>query len=404
MALIARDECIILCELHEVPRCAHKAAQGGIVVYKILHFSDLHLDTSFASSDLPAAVGSRRRADLRGTLQRILELARERQVDAVTIAGDLYERQYALPETAGFLAQQFASLAPARVFIAPGKSDPYTDDSLYALTRWPSNVSVFPPGALSPVELDPNIHLWGAAHPRPDAHRLFQGLDLDPDHIHLLLLHLSETQHPVASADLDALHAAGFDFALLGGEHSFHLYPKDEPICACPGSPEPLSPQEEDSAHHVVALTIGRKVHKPRRLSVGQWRYVSATIDLTGCTDDDEAAGRVEKSLRSAKAAVDDRATCYVTLSGAPQYEPNLEAIGEQVELGAYIRYRVRLSPPYGLDRLAEERTIRGVVARRLDQRLESASTEEERNLTLNALNLTLRTLEGRGIRPNEVD
>jgi len=208
----------------------------------------------------------------------------------------------------------------------------------------------------------------------------------------------------VASADLDALHAVGFDFALLGGEHGFRLYPKDESFCACPGSPEPLFPQEKDSAHHVVALTVGRRVHKPRRLSVGQWRYVSATIDLTGCTNDEEAAGRVAKSLRSAKVADDDRAICYVTLGGIPQYDPNLEAIGEQVELGACVRYRVRLSSPYGLDRLAEERTIRGLVARRFGQRLKGASTDEERGLTLNALNLTLRTLEGRGIRPNEVD
>ena len=55
------------------------------------------------------------------TLGRILTLARERQVDVVTIAGDLYEQDYALPETAGFLAQQFAKLAPIRVFVALGE-------------------------------------------------------------------------------------------------------------------------------------------------------------------------------------------------------------------------------------------------------------------------------------------
>src|SRR6266487_3296632 len=105
-------------------------------MFRIIHLSDLHLDTSFAISGLPAAAGAWRRADLRATLGRILALARERRVDAVTIAGDLYEQEYALPDTADFLVQQLAKLAPIRVFIAPGKSDPHTNDSLYALTRW----------------------------------------------------------------------------------------------------------------------------------------------------------------------------------------------------------------------------------------------------------------------------
>ena len=39
-------------------------------------------------------------------------MARERRVDAVTIAGDLYEQAYALPETADFLAQLLASQDP----------------------------------------------------------------------------------------------------------------------------------------------------------------------------------------------------------------------------------------------------------------------------------------------------
>lgn len=125
----------------------------------LLHLSNLHLDAPFPT------LGPERRADLRATLGRILALARERRVDAVTIAGDLYEQDYALPDTAAFLAQQAARLAPIRVFIAPGERDPYTHDSLYALTRWPENVTLFSQGQLTAVELGPGITLWGAACP-----------------------------------------------------------------------------------------------------------------------------------------------------------------------------------------------------------------------------------------------
>ncbi len=99
-------------------------------MFRILHFSDLHLDASFAASSLPTAVGSWRRIDLKATLERILTLVRERQVDAATIASDLYEQDYDLPDTADLLKQHFADLTPIKVFIAPSKSDPYTPDSL----------------------------------------------------------------------------------------------------------------------------------------------------------------------------------------------------------------------------------------------------------------------------------
>jgi len=106
-------------------------------MFSILHCADLHLEASFASDRLPPAAGNWRRADLQAALGRILALAHEHQVDAVTIAGDLYDQEYALPDTAEFLREQLAALAPVRAFIAPGECDPCGDDSLYALTRWP---------------------------------------------------------------------------------------------------------------------------------------------------------------------------------------------------------------------------------------------------------------------------
>ena len=88
--------------------------------YKILHFADLHLDTSFAGQGFPIEYGNERRLDLRATLTRILAHARELKVNVVTIGGDLFEQEYLLPETADFIQQQLALIAPIRVIIAPG--------------------------------------------------------------------------------------------------------------------------------------------------------------------------------------------------------------------------------------------------------------------------------------------
>ena len=259
-----------------------------MTVFQILHCADLHLDASFASSGLTAAAGAWRRADLRATLGRILTLARERQVDAVTIAGGLYEQDYALPDTAAFLVQQFAKLAPIRVFIAPGERDPYTNDSLYTLTRWPENVTVFSQGRLSAVELAPGIHLWGAACPPARGHKVLDKFHADRDGVNLLLLHATDAEQPAPgrealfSVDAVAMRAAGFDFALLGHQHKERLWPEDAPCCVYPGSPEPLAPEEADGAHQVVLLTIQDGACTSELITVSQWRYLSLRVDLTG--------------------------------------------------------------------------------------------------------------------------
>jgi len=373
-------------------------------MFRLLHCADQHLETSFANAGLPTTFGNWRRTDLRATLGRILTLARERQVDAVTIAGDLYEQNYVLPDTAAFLVQQFAKLAPIRVFIAPGERDPYTNDSLYTLTRWPENVTVFSQGRLSAVELAPGIHLWGAACPPARGHKVLDKFHADRDGVNLLLLHATDAEQPAPgrealfSVDAVAMRAAGFDFALLGHQHKERLWPEDAPCCVYPGSPEPLAPEEADGAHQVVLLTIQDGACTSELITVSQWRYLSLRVDLTGCESTDEAVTRIEQSLRTVPSGDDERSVCRVTLTGRPDFALDVEALAGQVKTKAHVRYQTRLSLAYDLEQLAQEQTVRGLLVRRFQARLESAGSDRERQTALDALNYALRALDGKQV------
>ena len=75
---------------------------------KLLHIADIHLDRVFHRAESrPAAV--RRRGELRDALARALALGREREVDAVCIAGDVYEHEYVSEDTISFLRDAFAA-------------------------------------------------------------------------------------------------------------------------------------------------------------------------------------------------------------------------------------------------------------------------------------------------------
>jgi exonuclease SbcD len=378
-------------------------------VSQILHFADLHIDHSFASSGLPAAAGTWRRADLRATLGRILTLAREQRVDAVTIAGDLYEQSYSLADTADFLAQQFARLAPIRVFITPGEYDSYTNDSFYALTRWPENVTVFSQGRLSSVELAPGIHLWGAACPPARGHQVMGNFHVDYNGINLLLLHAVNAKQPnpgreaVFFVDVAAVRTAGFDFALLGHHHKGYLLPENAPCCVYPGCPEPLAPEDADGAHQVVLLKVQDGICMPELIPINQWHYHSLTVDLTDCPSTDNAATRIVQALRTIGEGDDERLICTVTLTGRPDFPLDVEELAEWVETNAHICYKTRLSLSYDLDQLAREQTVRGLLVRRFQAHLARAAGEQERKTLLSALNLALQALDGKHVHPYEI-
>ena len=57
---------------------------------KIVHFSDLHLDSPFAWTGATGGAARKRRQALRDTLVRIVELTREVNADALFCGGDLY--------------------------------------------------------------------------------------------------------------------------------------------------------------------------------------------------------------------------------------------------------------------------------------------------------------------------
>jgi len=378
-------------------------------MFRILHLADLHLDASFASSGLPTAVGSWRRVDLNSTLERILTLAREREVDAVTIAGDLFEQDYTLPDTLVWLKQQFAQLAPIQVFIAPGESDPYTDNSLYTLIRWPKNVTIFSQRWLSPVELAPNIHLWGAANPPTQNRKRFDHFQADRDGTNLLLLHamdLAQDQTKQTSTfliDVATIEAAGFDFALLGHQHRARLWPKKRPRCIYSGSPEPLMPDQSSEAHHVALLTIEDGVCTPELIPVSQWRYLSFEVDLTGCDSTEAVVSRTQQSLQAVENSNDERSICYVTFTGKPNFDLDIGDLYDRVETKAYIHYKTDLSITYDLKLLTQEPTTRGLLVRNFQDRLENANSEQERRFTLTALDLALRALDGRKVQFNEI-
>ena len=106
---------------------------------RILHCADLHLDSPF--SGLDAMQSEERRHAQRELFRALVCHAKNRRVDLLLIAGDLFDSGFTASSTVKFVADMLGTL-DCPVVISPGNHDPYIEGGLYA-TAFPENVFIF---------------------------------------------------------------------------------------------------------------------------------------------------------------------------------------------------------------------------------------------------------------------
>ena len=345
---------------------------------KILHFSDLHLDSPFASSTMPPKIAQGCRLRLRRTLVKILDLAVEYEVDAVTIGGDLFEGDRVSKDTIQFLLESFAQLAPIPILIAPGNHDYYNPVSPYARYEWPDNVYIFSEYKPRPVTLMNDVLIWGVANTLPNCRdNPLTDFRAHPEGMkHVLLLHGSEMGHfdesrgEYAPFRIQDLERAGIQFALLGHYHAGRIIENNGPVAVYPGSPQPLS-FGETGKHTAVLLDWQDTKPNITMIPLATQAFITLDFKPEPITDTHSLA-------ESIISAISTRATeanfLRVNLIGEEPESLNLQLGLLEAHLSQYFDYVTihnRMSKAEVKLVQLDEKTVRGRFARRLKHMLE---------------------------------
>lgn len=380
-------------------------ATAGPVI-RILHFADLHLDRSFAGLGMALSEATKRREELRAALRRIIDLAIELGVDALTVGGDLYEHEHVTLDTGNFIADQFQRLAPRPVMIAPGNHDPFVPDSLYRRLQWPTNVHVFSELSWSAWPLPGGVTIWGVGHNSPSVRdNLLKELRVNGDReMSIALVHASDVSAvpegklahcPFQREDVER---SGVSFTLLGHYHDLRLRPADNPLYGYPGSPEPLGFGEE-GPHHVLLLSVAADAVAAEPVRVNEVIYESAEVDITGVVHSD----RVREAIKAlAGEQPPSPAIVRVTLIG--QAEPDLDLDVDALVSGCAQHFRYldrvvnRTEQPFDLAAIEDEATTRGAFVRAMRQRI-AATGGSEREVMEQALQYGLQAFAGHEVR-----
>lgn len=283
------------------------------MAYRFVHAADLHLDSPLKSlalrdPDLASLVGDATRR----VLVNIVDLCIDEQVDALLLAGDLYDGDQTSMKTARFLADQVRRLHEAgiRVFVIRGNHD-----AISRITRelvFPESVKVFG-GRAEAVETDHSggfpVVIHGLSFAQPYAPESLLGKYRPPVEgaVNIGLMHTSlggASRHdPYAPCSMSDLDGSGFRYWALGHVHKRFVA---QSACAVvmPGMPQGRDIGEA-GPKSVTLVTIGddRSICLEERLtSVAEFDRVD--VDVSGAEDWRKVVLEIEKALAATRAGV----------------------------------------------------------------------------------------------------
>ncbi len=270
--------------------------------FRFVHTADIHLDSPLRSlalrnPDLAGLIGD----STRQALVAIVDLCLEERVDALIVAGDLYDGDQTSMKTARFLAAQMARLHEAGIAVFKVRGN---HDALAKITQeliLPPSLRVFG-GRADAVELragslDVVVHGLSFAKPHAPESLLPRFGRPVPDAVNIGIMHTSLAGAPghdaYAPCGVADLHGWGFDYWALGHIHARTRHAGDSTV-VMPGMPQGRDINE--SGPKTVSLVTVRDdrsiVVEERLTSIAQFERIA--VDLSAALSWAEAIDAIE--------------------------------------------------------------------------------------------------------------
>ncbi len=295
------------------------------MAFRFVHTADLHLDSPLRSlalrnPDLAELIGDATRR----ALVAIVDLCLDEQVDALVIAGDLYDGDQTSMKTARFLASQMERLHGAGIAVFKVRGN---HDALSRITQeliLPPSVKVFggraEAVALRAGALEVVVHGLSFAKPHAPESLLPKFKRPSPDAVNIGIMHTSlagapghDTYAPSSIADLQGW---GFDYWALG-----HIHARSQHAGAgtlvMPGIPQGRDINEAGpktvslvTVHDDRSLTV-----EERPTSIAQFERIA--VDLSGAQSWREGIETIDRALGEARdRTASDHLVARLTVTG----------------------------------------------------------------------------------------
>ncbi len=357
----------------------------NIIVARFLHTSDWHLGLKLRF--VPGDGGAQARSARFAAVRKIGELAKAQAVDAVVVAGDIFDDNAVGSDTLQRTRDALATFAPVPVLLLPGNHDSagaggalerlapaehglgHVEALLESTPRRCGEITVYPcPLNRRHTFEDPTAGL-------PDRG---QGEGIRVALAHGGILDFGESTEAPNRIDAEGVLAKSFDYVALGDWHgTFHLGPR----VWYSGTPEPTRFEEKEPGN-VLLVEIEEAGATPRveRRSVASMRWCREQSAL-GCREDlDLLESRLRELPEKSSTLLELTLEGHLSLAERGRLDALLETVRGQLLFLRLHQENLALRPATDdFDRLETE----GFVRRTIEELRQEGTPESEEALFL---------------------
>ena len=304
----------------------------------LIHCADLHLDSRM-TSNLTKEKARERQAELLNTFHEMMLYAVRKQVDAVIIAGDLYDRKNISAAARNTIRDAIDNHPDIDFYYLKGNHD--AESFLSNLEEIPGNLKMFGDRWTTYTANEKaggNIRITGVELSRENASLIYNELSLDMEKFNIVVLHGQEAEHTARDGaevvSLRKLRNKGIDYLALGHIHTYKSEQLDSRGRYCyPGCLEGRG-FDECGEHGFVLLEIDeeRRTMRQEFVPMACRNLYTLEVDISGCMTTTDISGRIRQALDGA--GYSSRSLLKLIMKGSVdvECEKNIELLVKRFE------------------------------------------------------------------------
>ena len=265
---------------------------------KIIHCSDLHLDSKM-ETNLDKEKARERKNEILITFERMIKYAKENDVKAIIIAGDLFDKKTISVKAKNTVKNAIISNPEIDFLYLKGNHDEAgfidEDESI------PSNLKTFNNNwttykyeevTISGIEFNDN-----------DVYDIYNSLFLEKNDLNIVVMHGQETETNIKdkteTINLKELKNKNIDYLALGHIHSFKQKKLDKRGIYCYSGCLEGRGFDECGEKGFVLLNIENKKIESEFIPFSSRNLYEIFTDITGVTENSEIERRILKSIKN---------------------------------------------------------------------------------------------------------
>ncbi len=344
---------------------------------RIIHCADLHLDSKM-ETNLSAPKAKERKREILNTFERMVDYAARNQVNAIIIAGDMFDTAHITQTTKNRVLNTIKKYAQIDFLYLSGNHD--ESNFITLIEDVPANLKIF--GSTWTTFDYPAVKITGVVLTENNRASIYDTLHLSADNLNVVVMHgqisQSNSQDQAEVINLNKLKNQNIDYLALGHIHSYTQGALDKRGIYCYAGCLEGRGFDECGEKGFVLLDVTAGKIQSQFVSFAQRQLVELNFDITPYDD----WFTIEDKIVALVNDISPDNLLKITLQGKYklQLDKHLGMLEQKLDRFYFVKIKDQTTLSVSSEDVSNDKSLRGEFIRQV---LASNLTTQEKEQTI---------------------